>query len=170
MGSSALLLLAALAAGPPVSSAPAAAPPSAGSPESLGDFLKPGDTVSAFEANGIDGVTRRIEYPKKTVTILIFFSSGCPHCHHMIPLWNDRFRRRPANVAMIGIMVDKEPPGFFEQMPILFPVMRMPSRNLQTDYKVARVPLMLRIAPGGVVEDVGVGLLDPIRLGQIVRP
>jgi thiol-disulfide isomerase/thioredoxin len=133
-------------------------------------YLKPGDTVSPFEAAGIDGVMRRVEFPKKTVTVLVFFSSGCPHCHHMIPLWNDRYRRKPPNLAMIGVIVDKEPPGFFEQMPILFPVLRMPSRNMLTDYKVARVPLTLRIAPGGVVEEVGVSILDPIRLGQVFRP
>jgi thiol-disulfide isomerase/thioredoxin len=170
MHSAARLLLAILAAALFVSPGAVAAAPAASTPESLGDFLKPGDTVAAFEAAGIDGVMRRVDYPKKTVTVLMFFSSGCPHCHHMIPLWNDRFRRRPSNVAMIGILVDKEPPGFFEQMPILFPVLRMPTRNMLTDYKVARVPLTLRIAPGGVVEDVGVGILDPIRLGQILRP
>lgn len=170
MHSAARLLLAILAASPLVSAGAVAAAPAASTPESLGDFLKTGDTVAAFEAAGIDGVMRRVDYPKKTVTVLMFFSSGCPHCHRMIPLWNDRYQRRPANVAMIGILVDKEPPGFFEQMPILFPVLRMPTRNMLTDYKVAKVPLTLRIAPGGVVEDVGVGELDPIRLGQIFRP
>jgi peroxiredoxin len=167
---SAVWLLATLVAGPLASAAPAAAQTSASSPESLGDFLKPGDKVAPFEAAGIDGVTRRVDFPKKTVTVLMFFSSGCPHCHHMIPIWNDRYRHRASNVAMIGIIVDKEPPGFFEQLSILFPVLRMPSREMLTDFKVARVPLMLRVAPGGVVEEVGVGILDPIRLGQILRP
>jgi hypothetical protein len=165
MESAALLLLAALAAGPAV--APATAP--TGTPQAP-EFLKPGATVAPFEAAGVDGVTRRIEYPKKTITILAFFSSGCPHCHRMIPLWNERYRRRPGNVAMIGIIVDKEPPGFFEQMPILFPVLRSPGHDLLTDFKVAQVPLTLRIAPGGLVEEVGVGELDLIRLGQIFRP
>jgi len=166
MESAAFLLLAALAAGP--AAAPATAPPAVGTPQV--EFLKPGNTVTAFDATGIDGVTRRVDYPKKTVTILAFFSSGCPHCHRMIPLWNERYRRRPGNVAMIGIIVDKEPPGFFEQMPILFPVLRSPGHDLLADFKVAQVPLTLRIAPGGLVEEVGVGELDLIRLGQIFRP
>jgi hypothetical protein len=167
---SAVWLFAALATGSFASETAAAAQTAAPSPESLGDFLKPGDKVASFEAAGIDGVMRRVEFPKKTATVLMFFSSGCPHCHHMIPLWNERYQRRPPNVAMIGIIVDKEPPGFFEHISILFPVLRMPSRSMLTDFKVARVPLMLRIAPGGVVEEVGVGILDPIRLGQILRP
>lgn len=37
-------------------------------------------------------------------------------------------------------------------------------------FKVARIPLTLRIASGGKIEDVGVGQIDAIRLGQICRP
>jgi hypothetical protein len=110
-----------------------------------------------------------VGFPAKTVTILVFFSSGCPHCHQMLPVWNQRFARRAGNIAMVGIIVDKEPPGFFEQVPIAFPVLRVPGPALMRDFKVERVPLTLRIAPGGVIEEVGVGILDPIRLGQIFR-
>ncbi len=159
--------LLALAVLPPAATA-ATPPPPGGEPAD--SYLKPGDRVAPFEAAGIDGVSRRVDYPKKTVTVLLFFSSGCPVCHRMIPVWNDRFAHRPANLAIIGIIVDKEPPGFFEQMPIAFPVLRMPSRNMLSDYKVAKVPLTLRIGPGGAVEDVDVGVLDPIRLGQLFRP
>jgi thiol-disulfide isomerase/thioredoxin len=133
-------------------------------------FLKPGEVVAPFEAEGIDGVKRNVQFPKGQVMILVFFSSGCPHCHRMLPFWNKWFAMRPPKVAMIGMLADREPPGFFESVPIAFPVLRVPSRELLDQYKVARVPLTLRIGAGGVVEEVGIGELDGIRLGQIFRP
>jgi thiol-disulfide isomerase/thioredoxin len=160
------LLLICLAFATPLAAAPTASGPST---TPTPNFLKPGEVVAPFDAIGIDGVTRHIAFPNKGVMIVVFFSSGCPHCHKMIPEWNKRFVQRASNVAMIGIIADKEPPGFFEQVPIAFPVLRASNPNLLRDYKVERVPLTLRIAPGGVVEEVGVGILDPIRLGQIFR-
>jgi thiol-disulfide isomerase/thioredoxin len=134
-------------------------------------FLKAGEVVRPFEAEGIDGVKRNVQFPKGQVTILVFFSSGCPHCHRMIPVWNRWFGMRPSKVAMVGILLDREPPGFFETVPIAFPVLRAPSREMLDAYKVARVPLTIRIGPGGLVEDVGVGdELDGIRMGQLFRP
>jgi hypothetical protein len=35
---------------------------------------------------------------------------------------------------------------------------------------VNRAPLTLRVTGGGKVEDVGLGLLDPIRVGELFRP
>jgi thiol-disulfide isomerase/thioredoxin len=133
-------------------------------------FLKAGEVVPPFEAEGIDGVKRQVVFPKGQVMVLAFFSSGCPHCHKMLPLWNKWFAMRPPKVAMIGILADREPPGFFESVPIAFPVLRAPGRALFDSYKIARVPLTVRVGPGGVVEDVGIGELDGIRMGQIFRP
>ncbi len=133
-------------------------------------YLKPGEIVAPFDAEGVDGVARRIDFPKKTVTVLLIFSSGCPHCHKMIPLWNRWFDQRPSNVAIIGLLTDKEPAGFFERVAIRFPVLRVPNHQFLTDYKISRVPLTLRIKPGGEVEEVAPGELDGIRLGQIFRP
>jgi hypothetical protein len=65
--------------------------------------------------------------------------------------------------------MDREPPGFFAVTPVTFPVVRSPSREFGRIFKVARVPITLRVAPGGKVEDVGLGILDPIRLGELFR-
>jgi hypothetical protein len=32
------------------------------------------------------------------------------------------------------------------------------------------VPLTLRLSPGGKIEDLALGVLDPIRLGELFRP
>jgi hypothetical protein len=55
-------------------------------------------------------------------------------------------------------------------MPVAFPVVLTPGRALNDMFKVHHVPMTVRVGPGGRVEDVGQGILDPIRLGEIFRP
>jgi thiol-disulfide isomerase/thioredoxin len=133
-------------------------------------FLKPGDVVAPFEAKGIDGTEHKITFPKGTTTILLFFSSGCPHCHKMIPMWNERFAERTGSQAVVGVIVDKAPEIFFQRVSILFPVLQSPGNALLNAFKVERVPITLRVGAGGKVEDIGVGELDGIRLGQLFKP
>ncbi len=133
--------------------------------------LSPGDTVPPFEAEGLDGKTHSVTFPAGTDTVLLFFMSSCPACHRMIPEWNREYEKRPAKLQVIGVLMDQEPPGFFMAMPISFPVLRSPGRALtQGKYKVHRVPMTLRVASGGVVDGVGQGQLDGIRLGELFRP
>jgi thiol-disulfide isomerase/thioredoxin len=44
-----------------------------------------GDVVPAFDAQRIDGTTQKVSFPKGSTTVLLFFLSGCPTCHKMIP-------------------------------------------------------------------------------------
>lgn len=129
-----------------------------------------GDTFPAFEAQSIEGAPRRVTFPKGTTTVLLFFSSGCPVCHRMIPEWNRAYEKRAKGVEIVGVIVDKEPPGFFTAMPVAFPVLRLPSNDFARANKVHRVPLTLRLAAGGRIEDLGLGIVDPIRLGELLRP
>lgn len=130
-------------------------------------LLKPGETVPPFEATGINGEIRAVNY--KGPTLLIFFLSSCPVCHQMIPEWNQAFDRKPAGLEVVGVLMDREPPGFFAVTPVSFPVVRAPSREFGRIFKVARVPITLRVGAGGKVEDVALGILDPIRLGELFR-
>jgi len=129
-----------------------------------------GETFPAFDAEGLEGAVKHIDYPKGSTTILLFFLSGCPTCHKMIPEWNRAYDRRAKGIQVIGVLMDREPPGFFVATPISFPVVRSPGTDFLRRLKVSQAPLTLRVSPGGVVADVGVGLLDPIRLGEIFRP
>lgn len=129
-----------------------------------------GDVVPAFEAQAIDGKARRVGYGKGSTTVVLFFTSGCPVCHRMLPLWNDAYARKAPGLEVVGVLLDQEPPGFFTLTPVAFPVVRSPGRAFLDTYKIARVPATLRVAEGGRIEDVGVGQLDPIRLGEIFRP
>lgn len=130
-----------------------------------------GDVLPPFEAEGIDGRLAEVDYPKGTTTVLLFFLSGCPACHKMIPEWNQAFARKPAGLRVQGVLLDKEPPGFFVSTEISFPVLRAPSgADFRKSYKLNRVPLTVRVGAGGRVLDVGVGPLDRIRLGQLFAP
>ncbi len=129
-----------------------------------------GDVIPAFDAQAVDGSPHRVEFKKGSRTVLVFFLSGCPSCHKMIPEWNRAFGRKPAGLDMLGVLMDQEPPGFFTAMPVAFPVVRSPGRRFMDSLKVQRAPLTLRVGAGGKVEDVGLGILDPIRLGEFFRP
>jgi len=129
-----------------------------------------GDVVPAFSADAIDGSRRDVAYPKGATTVLVFFLSSCPTCHRMLPEWNRAWERRPKGLDVIGVLLDKEPPGWFAVNPVAFPVVRSPGREFLDTYKVHRVPVTMRVGPGGKVQDVGQGALDPIRLGELFRP
>ena len=132
--------------------------------------LARGATVSEFDALGVDGAVQHVGYPRGSATVLLFFLSGCPTCHKLIPEWNRAYERRPPKLNVIGILMDREPPGFFQATRIAFPVVRSPGRDFLEIWKVRRAPMTIRIGPGGTVQDVEVGIVDPIRLGEIFRP
>jgi peroxiredoxin len=132
--------------------------------------LAPGDTVQPFDAEGLDGLVKHVAYPKGSATVLLFFLSSCPTCHKMIPEWSRAYERRPAKLSVVGVLMDREPPGFFEATRIPFPIVRSPGRDFLQAWKVQRAPMTVRVGPGGKVEDAQIGIIDPIRLGEIFRP
>jgi hypothetical protein len=134
-----------------------------------------GDVFPDLESRALDGSPQLISFgkasdPKASDTVLLFFLSGCPTCHKMIPEWNRAYERRPRTLRVVGLLMDQEPPGFFEAMPIAFPVARAPGRAVLQSLKIERAPLTVRVGPGGKVKDAALGLVDPIRLGEIFRP
>ncbi len=158
----ALLVSATLALSAPAS---AQVPPASPAPA-----LAVGDVVPAFDAVGVDGTSHHVDFPKGSHTVVLFFLSSCPVCHKMLPVWSDYYQRRPKALTVVGVMLDREPPGFFNALPITFPVLRSPGPELHRAYKVQHVPMTIRIGAGGKVEELGQGVLDPIKLGQIFRP
>lgn len=132
--------------------------------------VAPGYFVPDFTAQAVDGSTRQVAYPRGSATVLLFFLSSCPTCHKMLPEWNRAYQRRAKNVNVVGVLLDRAPAGFFEAYPVAFPVVQSPSGAFLQAYKVTRTPTTLRVAAGGKVENHGVGILDPITLGEYFRP
>ena len=129
-----------------------------------------GDVVPVFETTSIDGQPHKVEFPKDSKTVLLFFLSGCPSCHKMIPEWNRAYERRPDGLRVVGVIMDQEPLGFWSTISIAFPVVRAPGRQFLRDLNVNRAPLTLRVIDGGTVEDLALGVTDPIRLGELFKP
>jgi thiol-disulfide isomerase/thioredoxin len=150
--------------------APAAAPAQAPSLAALNNTPTIGAMLPGFDAKALDGSTRRFSYPEGKTTVLLFFLSSCPTCHKMIPEWNRAYAQRADSVEIVGVIMDQEPPGFFQAMPVAFPVVRIPSVSFARAHNITRVPLTLRVAPGGRIEDLSLGVIDPIRLGELLRP
>jgi len=158
-----LLAAVLLSAGTALAQGPAATPTPA-------PVLAIGDTLPPFDAEGLDGATQHMDYKKGSATVLLFFLSGCPTCHKMIPEWNRAYERKPKGLEVKGVLLDREPPGFFMATPVSFPVLRAPGGEFSRTFKIYRVPMTVRVGPGGKVQDVGFGIVDPIRLGEIFRP
>lgn len=129
-----------------------------------------GDVIPAFESLGIDGKAHRLDFPEGSKTVLLFFLSGCPSCHKMIPEWNRAYGLRPEGLEVVGVIMDQEPPGFWSTIEIAFPVVRSPGREFLRSLNVNRAPLTLRVVGGGTVEDLALGVTDPIRIGELFRP
>ncbi len=129
-----------------------------------------GDVVPVFETMAVDGKAQKVDFPKGSKTVLLFFLSGCPVCHRMIPEWNRAWERRPKNLRIYGVIMDQEPPSFWQEMPVSFPVLRSPGRDFLRSLNVNRAPLTLRLGEGGRVEDLALGIVDPIRLGEFFAP
>jgi thiol-disulfide isomerase/thioredoxin len=160
-----------------------AAPVGAQAPASPPLAPSRGDIVPAFESLGIDGKPLKLDFPKGSQTVLLFFLSGCPHCHRMIPEWNRAYEQRPKGLNVVGVLMDQEPPDFWSTFKISFPVVRAPGREFLRSLNVNRAPLTLRVGEGGRIEDValgeactggtgtpGVTCVDAIHFGQLFAP
>ncbi len=143
-----------------------------GTPPAGGPAQSPskGDVVPAFETLGVDGKAVKVDFPKGSKTVLLFFLSGCPSCHKMIPEWSRAYERRPKSLKILGVIMDQEPPGFWGTLAISFPVLRAPGQTFLRSLNVNRAPLTLRVGEGGRIEDVALGVVDPIRLGELFKP
>jgi peroxiredoxin len=131
-----------------------------------------GDVVPAFETLGMDNKPWKMDFPRGSKTVLLFFLSGCPHCHKMIPEWNRAYERRPKGLRVAGVIMDPDqaPASFWAMTSIVFPVLRSPGREFLRGLNVNRAPLTLRVGEGGTIEDLGLGEIDPIRLGELFAP
>lgn len=131
--------------------------------------IAPGQQIPEFDAEGLDGEMKHVSFAGHH-TVIVFFLSSCSVCHKMIPEWNQAFERKPEGLQVIGVILDREPPGFFMTMPVSFPVVRAPTRDFAANLGIRRVPSTVRVDEEGVVQNAAKGILDPIALGEYFRP
>lgn len=130
--------------------------------------LAPGEPAPALEVRSLADTVGPLEYAREAPTVLLFFLASCPTCKQMIPLWNAAFEKRPADVKVLGILLDREPPGFFQTVPVAFPVVRAADpREAARRFKIARVPVTVRVGADGKVAAVEVGEAPEARLGEL---
>lgn len=141
-------------------------------------FLQPGERVPVLHATALDGTPHPLDWPKGKSTVVMFFLPSCSVCHSMFPRWNQAFERKPATLEVAGVALEQEPPGFFGAYSLRFPVYRAPGvvppdlerrREFAAAFKVKQVPVTMRVAGGGLVEEIHVGPLDLMKLGEVFR-
>jgi hypothetical protein len=132
------------------------------------DQPTPGQTIPTFGALDTDGNPVEVSFPDGSTTVLLFFASGCSTCHDTIPEWNHAYDRKPARTRVLGIILDQEPPGFWQVMKVRFPVVRAPDsiRKLH----LGQVPATLRVGAGGRIHDAVSGIVGRARLAELFMP
>jgi AhpC/TSA family len=131
-------------------------------------MLAAGDKAAVIESRTLDGTFRRIDYPKGKITVLLFFMSSCHICHGMIPEWNRVYENHTPDVDIVGVMVDEAPAEYVAKLDIHFPIVKAPL-SYREQFKVFSVPQTIRVSEG-IVQDIAVGHIDAMRLGELVRP
>jgi hypothetical protein len=116
-----------------------------------GDWAPP---VMVYPVGG--GKTEKLVFAGRRKTVLLIFSSTCPHCQEAIQWWNTRLQSlnlQPNPPRVIGICLNQDiPPEFVRNFPIGFPVY-LPSshRKFTRDYRTPFVPLTIFINPAGKI-------------------
>ncbi len=130
--------------------------------------LTPGTPAPDFRVQSLVGTLAPLQYADGAPTVLLFFLSSCPHCKHLIPLWNRAYEKRGSGVKVVGVMLDREPPGFFQLVPISFPVVHgADPREIGRLFRIAMVPMTVRVGPNRVIESVDVGDVGEAKLAEI---
>jgi hypothetical protein len=130
--------------------------------------LRAGDAVPAFTTVNVAGQPFRVAFPENRRTVLLVFLASCSTCQAQLPLWKEAFARRPEGTDVVGVLVDQEPPGYWDGHAVPFDVVRAPGREfMREQYRLRHAPSTLRIGPNGRVEDLAVGAAPGRRIQEI---
>ncbi|MCA8943015.1 MAG: redoxin domain-containing protein, partial [Planctomycetes bacterium] len=113
-----------------------------------------GDTVPPFDVAAID--SERVEsvaFDSPEPTIVVIFSTRCPHCAKSVPAWNAAAAANPSS-RFVGVSLEPKEATirFVETHTVTFPVFVPVDRSaFVRNYRAYRVPQTLQIGPGGEV-------------------
>jgi hypothetical protein len=133
--------------------------------------LKPGEQVTEFVAENLEGGTRPIGYPadgKKTILAIV--SVTCDMCAENVPMWNRMARELGDRANMYAIVLGdyQQKKGLLREEKLEFPAVRFPNRETAEEYKAFKVPQTIVVGPGGRVEDNLIGVLTEAQIGELV--
>lgn len=107
--------------------------------------LKPVDEPAKpdFALQKLDGTIVPLTAFKGRTVLVHFFATWCEPCREELPALTRLLNRSAANVSVIAISVadaDQRVKRFFEQMPVIFPVLLDRDRSVAKSWNVSALP------------------------------
>ena len=134
--------------------------------------LAAGERVQPFDAPSPSGATRQVNYPKGTVTVLLFFSSWCTTCAERQDALSELARGLRDRVVFVGVVTEDEPAeldSYLRTHRAEFPVVVDTDGTISRSYAVREPGAVVLVAKGGALLRGWPGGLDASTLDTRIR-
>ena len=142
-------------------------------PAGEGESLAPGvaafvgSQAPDFELASLDGDLVRLSELRGKVVLLNFWATWCSPCRVEMPDLQERARRWPDRLAVVGVDFDEpeaDVRAFRDELGLTFPLVLDPGARVQELYRIVGYPTSVFIDEGGFVRIQHVGLMSPEQL------
>jgi thiol-disulfide isomerase/thioredoxin len=125
-----------------------------------------------FSLQDMQGHVRTLkDFSDKQLIIIDFWATWCGPCRATIPHLNAFYKKHQATISIIGISIDdngsRTVAAFLQNTPISYPVL-VDGAELAKKHRIASIPTLLVVAPGGTVVRTHVGALDEQELETLL--
>ncbi len=139
--------------------------------------LSPGEPAQAFEGVQVDGMHRRIAFTESRRTLLFIMKSSCGDCRASIGTWNRiAGALQSDSVTILGVSLDslRVAQQYASAEKIAFPLVSVPDRSFQTNFKISITPqtsllsgpVVVKAWRGIVAESHQESILGIVRMSQ----
>jgi peroxiredoxin len=125
-----------------------------------------------FNLRTVEGDSLTLSAFKGKIVLLNFWATWCVPCQQEMPLLQDRARRYPSNLAVMGINDDETPSlvqDFATGLEITFPILLDPGSKVQDLYRVRGYPTSIFIDSQGIIRIVHIGELSGTMLDDYLK-
>jgi peroxiredoxin len=115
-----------------------------------------GETAPAFELNGIDGKSYKLNKDGARLTLAVFFKTTCPTCKMAWPYVEKLYQQyRAAGLAVWGISQDARADSaeFAADRGSTFPILMDRERSVSRAYGPQFVPTLLLVDRGNTIQE-----------------
>lgn len=132
-----------------------------------------GFVVPAFRTRTLAGDS--VEVGRGSPEVMFFFTTTCPYCRRMIPIWETiAARARSSNGRFrafgLGLGTDSSIRAYVHDRSVPFDVVEFPDSTIQELYRVEGVPLTLVLSTDGRIVLSRIGMLDaPVAVDSVIR-